>query len=142
MPDRSAWRADYVFVPTEKMRDFIASSQRAVEKMYPTLLDNPDYTSVVNERHYERINGYLDEARERGAEVVEMNPADEDFRQQPHHKIPPTLVIDPAEDLAVMQEEIFGPVMPVKAHYDQLDDTIGYINDHPQPLGLYFWQRR
>lgn len=129
---------DYVFVPTEKMRDFIASSQRAVEKMYPTLLDNPDYTSVVNERHYERINGYLDEARERGAEVVEMNPADEDFRQQPHHKIPPTLVIDPAEDLAVMQEEIFGPVMPVKP-YDQLDDTIGYINDHPRPLGLYYF---
>lgn len=129
---------DYVFVPTEKMRDFIASSQRAVEKMYPTLLDNADYTSVVNERHYERINGYLDEARERGAEVVEMNPGGEDFRQQPHHKIPPTLVIDPAEDLAVMQEEIFGPVMPLKP-YDQVDDTIGYINDHPRPLGLYYF---
>lgn len=129
---------DYVFVPTEKMRDFIASSQRAVEKMYPTLLDNADYTSVVNERHYERINGYLDEARERGAEVVEMNPGGEDFRQQPHHKIPPTLVIDPAEDLAVMQEEIFGPLMPLKP-YDQVDDTIGYINDHPRPLGLYYF---
>ena len=129
---------DYVFVPTDKMRDFIAPSQRAVAKMYPTLLDNPDYTSVVNERHYERLNDYLDEARERGAEVVEMNPGGEDFRQQPHHKIPPTLVIDPAEDLAVMQEEIFGPVMPLKP-YDQVDDTIGYINDHPRPLGLYYF---
>ena len=56
--------------------------------MFPTLLDNPDYTSVINERHYERLNGYIEEAREKGAKVVEVNPAGEDFRQQPHHKIP------------------------------------------------------
>lgn len=129
---------DYVFVPTERMKEFVESSQRAVAKMFPTLLDNPDYTSVVNERHYERINEYVEEARNGGAEVVEINPANEDFRQQPHHKIPPTLVIDPEDDLAVMQEEIFGPVMPVKP-YDQIDDTIGYINDKPRPLGLYYF---
>ncbi|MEM9623389.1 MAG: coniferyl aldehyde dehydrogenase [Pseudomonadota bacterium] len=129
---------DYVFVPTERVREFVESSQKAVAKMFPTLLDNADYTSVVNERHYERINGYVQEARERGAEVVEINPADEDFRQQPHHKIPPTLVIDPDDDLAVMQDEIFGPVMPVKS-YDQVNDSIAYINDHARPLGLYYF---
>ena len=129
---------DYVFVPTERMRDFVESSQRAVAKMFPTLLDNPDYTSVVNERHYERINEYVEQAREQGAEVVEINPAGEDFRQQPHHKIPPTLVLDPADDLDVMREEIFGPVMPVKP-YDTVDDTINYINDKPRPLGLYYF---
>ncbi len=129
---------DYVFVPTERMRDFVESSKRAVAKMFPTLLDNPDYTSVVNERHFERINNYLAEAREKGAEVVEINPANEDFRQQPNHKIPPTLVIDPGEDTAIMQEEIFGPVMPVKP-YDQVDDSISYINDHDRPLGLYYF---
>jgi coniferyl-aldehyde dehydrogenase len=129
---------DYVFVPTERMREFVEASQRSVAKMFPTLLDNPDYTSVVNERHFERINEYVEEARNAGVEVVEINPANEDFRQQPHHKIPPTLVIDPPDDLAIMQDEIFGPVMPVKS-YDQIDDTIGYINENPRPLGLYYF---
>jgi len=129
---------DYVFVPTERMREFVASSERAVAKMFPTLLDNPDYTSVVNERHFERINGYLDEARAKGAEVVEINPANEDFRQQPHHKIPPTLVLNPADDLAVMQEEIFGPVMPVKT-YDRVEETVDFINGRDRPLGLYYF---
>ncbi len=129
---------DYVFVPTERMREFVESSRKAVSKMFPTLLDNPDYTSVVNERHYERITGYVREARDSGAEIVEINPAEEDFRQQPHHKIPPTLIIDPPEDLAVMQDEIFGPVMPVKS-YDQVNDGIDYINAHARPLGLYYF---
>lgn len=129
---------DYVFVPSEKMSDFVAASERAVSKMYPTLLDNPDYTSIVNERHYERINGYVEEARAKGAQVVEINPADEDFRQQPTHKIPPTLIIDPADDLAVMQDEIFGPVMPLKS-YDKVDDTVDYINHKERPLGLYYF---
>ena len=129
---------DYVFVPTERMRDFVAASEKAVAKMFPTLLDNPDYTSVVNERHFDRLNGYVEQAREQGAEVIEINPAGEDFRQQPHHKIPPTLIIDPDESLDVMKEEIFGPLMPVKS-YDSVDSTISYINDHPRPLGLYYF---
>ncbi len=107
-------------------------------KMFPTLLDNPDYTSVINQRHFDRINGYVEDAREKGAEVVEINPANEDFRQQPHHKIPPTLVLNPTDDMAVMQEEIFGPVMPVKT-YEQVDETLDYINDHARPLGLYYF---
>jgi len=92
----------------------------------------------VNERHYDRINEYVNEARDKGAEVVEINPAKEDFRQQPNHKIPPTLVLDPSDDLKVMQDEIFGPVMPVKP-YDQVEDTIDYVNDKARPLGLYYF---
>ena len=129
---------DYVFVPRDRMGEFVESSKRSVAKMYPTLLDNPDYTSVVNARHFERINGYVDEARERGVEVVEINPADEDFRQQSANKIAPTLLIDPPEDSAVMQEEIFGPVMPIKS-YDSLDETLDYVNSHDRPLGLYYF---
>ncbi len=129
---------DYVFVPRDRMGEFVESSKRSVAKMYPTLLDNPDYTSVVNARHFERINGYVDEARERGVEVVEINPADEDFRQQSALKIAPTLLIDPPEDSAVMREEIFGPVMPIKS-YDSLDETLDYVNSHDRPLGLYYF---
>ena len=129
---------DYVFVPRNRMSEFVESSKRSVAKMYPTLLDNPDYTSVVNERHFQRINGYVDEARERGVEVVEINPANENFGQQSAHKIAPTFLIDPPEDSAVMQEEIFGPVMPIKS-YDSLDETMDYVNSHERPLGLYYF---
>ena len=129
---------DYVFVPRDRMSEFVESSKRSVAKMYPTLLDNPDYTSVVNERHFQRINGYVDEARERGVEVVEINPANENFGQQSAYKIAPTFLIDPPEDSAVMQEEIFGPVMPIKS-YDSLDETMDYVNSHARPLGLYYF---
>ena len=129
---------DYVFVPREKVDEFVESSHKAVAKMYPSLLDNDDYTSIVNERHFDRINGYLDEAKAMGATVVEINPAEEDFRQQPAHKIPPTLVIDPTDDMSVMQDEIFGPVMPVKS-YDEVNEAVDYINDKARPLGLYYF---
>jgi coniferyl-aldehyde dehydrogenase len=129
---------DYVFVPQEKMDEFVESAERSVKRMYPTLLENDDYTSVVNQRHYDRLNSYIEEAKAKGAKVVEINPADEDFRQQPNYKIPPTLVINPDDDLQVMQDEIFGPVLPVKG-YSELTETLDYVNHKPRPLGLYYF---
>ena len=129
---------DYVFVPRERMEEFVSSTERSVKRMYPTLLDNPDYTSVINQRHFDRLNGYLEEARQAGAQVVEINPAGEDFRQQPHHKMPPSLIVDPDDSLQVMQDEIFGPLLPVKGYAD-VDETIDYVNGKPRPLGLYYF---
>ena len=129
---------DYVFVPDSKLDQFVGSTQSAVRKLYPTLKDNPDYTSVVNQRHYDRLQGYLEDAKSKGAKIVEINPANEDFSQQEHHKIPPTLVLDATEDMQIMQDEIFGPLMPVKT-YKSMDDAIDYVNDHPRPLGLYYF---
>ena len=106
--------------------------------MFPTLKDNPDYTSVINQRHYDRLIGYLDDAKAKGAEIVEINPAKEDFRQQPFHKIPPTLVLNPTDDMKIMKDEIFGPLLPVKT-YSEVDEAIAYVNDHPRPLGLYYF---
>ncbi|MEM1436445.1 MAG: coniferyl aldehyde dehydrogenase [Pseudomonadota bacterium] len=129
---------DYVMVPEERVDEFVESSRRSVERMFPTLLDNPDYTSIINQRHYDRLNGYVEDAKEHGAGVVEINPANEDFRQQPHHKIPPTLILDPTEKMKVMQEEIFGPLLPVK-RYSAVEETIDYVNEHDRPLGLYYF---
>lgn len=129
---------DYVFVPEDRVEDFVTATRKSVGRMFPTLLDNDDYTSVINERHYNRLRGYIDEAKAKGARVEEINPAGEDFRQQPYHKIPPTLIVDPADDLAVMQDEIFGPVMPVK-RYRRVEETIDFINQRPRPLGLYYF---
>jgi coniferyl-aldehyde dehydrogenase len=129
---------DYVFVAEEQADAFVAAARASVERMYKDLKDNPDYTSIINERHFNRINNYLDDARSKGAEVIEINPANEDFGQQQHHKIPPTLVMDPKDDMLVMQEEIFGPVLPIK-RYKNINETVEYINAHDRPLGLYYF---
>jgi coniferyl-aldehyde dehydrogenase len=129
---------DYVLVAKDKTRDFVAEARAAVCEMYPTLKDNPDYTSVINRRHYERLTGYLADARAKGAEIVEINPAREDFSQQPFHKIPPTLILDPTDDMAVMKDEIFGPILPVVG-YDDVGTAIEAINARPRPLGLYYF---
>ena len=129
---------DYVFLPEESQDEFVEHARASVEKMFPDIKDNDDYTSIVNERHYERLNGYIEEARDKGARVVEINPANEDFSQQQHHKIPPTIILDPSDDMQVMQDEIFGPVLPVKKYKD-IKESVDYINEHDRPLGLYYF---
>jgi len=129
---------DYVMVPENKAQDFVAAATSAVTKMFPTLKDNPDYTSVINQRHYDRLQGYLADAKAKGAELIEINPAKENFTQQPHYKIPPTLVLNATEDMKIMKEEIFGPLLPVKT-YKQVNEAIDYVNDHDRPLGLYYF---
>jgi coniferyl-aldehyde dehydrogenase len=130
---------DYLLVPEEKLDEVIAAAKNAVAGMYPKLLDNEQYTSVVNERHYQRLNGYIAEAEQRGQTVIPINPGNEDFsQQQGTFKIPPTLVPQPADDLAMMEEEMFGPVLPIRT-YKQFDETIDYINSKPRPLAAYYF---
>ncbi len=129
---------DYALVPKEKVSEFVEKSVNAVSTMYPSLKDNDDYTSIINEKHFNRIQDYLKDAKDKGAEIVEINPSEEDFSQQPHYKIPPTLVLNPTEDMKLMQEEIFGPVLPIKS-YEKIEDTVDYINTKNRPLGLYYF---
>ena len=130
---------DYLLVPEEKLHEVIAIAQKAVAAMYPSLLDNEQYTSVVNERHYQRLTGYLAEAEERGVKTIAINPAGEDFsKQQGTYKIPPTLIPEPPADLKVLQEEIFGPLLPIRT-YNEFSETIDYINSMPRPLAAYYF---
>jgi len=129
---------DYAFVPKDKTAEFVGHAQSAVANMFPTLKDNDDYTSVVNQRHYDRLQSYITDAREKGAEIIEINPADENFSQQPYHKIPPTLVLNPTDDMTVMQDEIFGPILPIK-EYTETSEAISYVNANDRPLGLYYF---
>lgn len=129
---------DYALVPKDKVEEFVKESIKAVSSMYPSLKDNDDYTSIINERHFERIKSYLDDAKDKGAELIEINPSDEDFSQQPHYKIPPTLVLNPSDDMKLMQEEIFGPVLPIKS-YEKVEESVAYINTKDRPLGLYYF---
>jgi coniferyl-aldehyde dehydrogenase len=130
---------DYAFVPKNKTQDFIKAASASVESMFPSgIKDNDDYTSVVNQRHFERLNGYIEDARSKGAEVVNLNPKQEDLTQQPYHKIAPTIIVDPTDDMKVMQDEIFGPILPIKT-YGSTQEAVDYINAHPRPLGLYYF---
>ena len=129
---------DYALVPEEKVEEFVKASVEVTSEMYPEMKDNDDFTSIINQRHFDRIQGYIEDAKEKGAEVVEINPSNEDFNQQPHHKIPPTIVLNPSDDMKIMQEEIFGPVLPVKT-YKEVNEPVNYINSKDRPLGLYYF---
>lgn len=129
---------DYVMVPAERQGELVDALRSALATMYDGLVDNPDYTSVVNERHRKRIQAYLDDARQNGAEVVELNPRGESFEGQKANKMPPSVVLNPTEDMAIMKEEVFGPAMPIKA-YRNIDEAIHYVNAHDRPLALYYF---
>lgn len=129
---------DYLLVAREQEDAVIEGVKAGVAAMYPTLLANDDYTSVVNSRNYERLQGYLADARAKGAELIEVNPAGEDFAASNGNKLPLTIVRGVTDEMKVMQEEIFGPILPVMT-YDTIDQAIGYVNAHDRPLGLYYF---
>lgn len=129
---------DYVLVPDARVDEFVQAADQSMRSMYPTLKDNPDYTSVINQRHFDRLKAALADAEAKGARLVELNPAREDFSQQPYHKLPPTLVVNPRDDMVVMQDEIFGPILPVKG-YRAIEEAIDEVVKRPKPLGLYYF---
>jgi len=129
---------DYVLAPSASVPDFVSEAKAAVAEMYPAIKDNGDYTAMINQRHYDRVRGLIADARSKGAEIVEINPANEDFSQQEHRKIPPTLIVGATDEMSVMQEEIFGPVLPIRT-YATLDGAIAEINARPRPLALYYF---
>lgn len=127
---------DYLMLPKGKTQEFVAAFTAQVSKMYPTMLNNPDFTSVINDKQYKRVQSYLDDARAQGAKIIEINPANESFVNT--RKIPVTLVTGVTPDMQIMQNEIFGPVLAI-TEYSTLDDALGYINSRPRPLALYYF---
>jgi coniferyl-aldehyde dehydrogenase len=126
---------DYVFVPESGLEAFIGSAREAFQRMFPSVSGNSDYVALINSRHYARITGYIDEAKQAGARV---EPLANDVYNAEEQRIPVHLIINPGEDLKVTQDEIFGPLMIVKA-YQKLSECIDYIAERPHPLGLYYF---
>ncbi|WP_374405496.1 coniferyl aldehyde dehydrogenase [Pelagerythrobacter sp.] len=129
---------DYLMVPEDQEDAAIAAVELGVHRMYPTLLDNDDYASVVTDRHFDRLQGLVEDARGKGAEVIEVNPGKEDFANTNARKMPLTILRNVTEDMQAMQEEIFGPVLPVKTYKD-VGEAIDYVNQRDRPLGLYYF---
>jgi acyl-CoA reductase-like NAD-dependent aldehyde dehydrogenase len=128
---------DYVLVPQGREMAFVDAFRAAASRLYPTLAKNHDYSAIINDRHYERIGQLVADARERGAVVHEINPAQEHF-EPTTRKMAPVMISGAPDDALVAQEEIFGPVLPVMA-YDDLDGAYRHVNARPRPLAFYLF---
>jgi coniferyl-aldehyde dehydrogenase len=128
---------DYLLLPQTRREAFLDLFGEMVRKLYPKLVTNPDYTRIINWNHYERLAGYVSDARQWGATIYQINPANE-VCDGDSRVFPPTILFDVNENMAVMREEIFGPILPVIT-YRTLDDAIAYVNGHPRPLALYYF---
>ena len=127
---------DYLLLPKGRMDDFIAAYLQEVDTLYPNIGDNPDFTSILNDRHFARLSGLVEDAKAKGARVIEIGTRHQGVSHS--RMFPPVLLIGVTDEMAVMQEEIFGPILPVVT-YDSLDEAIAYVNARPRPLALYFF---
>ena len=128
---------DYLMVPQGQAAVIAAKFAAAMAKLYPRLGDNPDYTAIVSERHHRRLSDMVAEARDSGAEITEVNPANEKLGVT-NRKMAPVLVRNPGDTLRLMREEIFGPVLPI-LEYGSVDDAIAHVNRGERPLALYWF---
>ncbi|WP_416770870.1 coniferyl aldehyde dehydrogenase [Pseudomonas sp. RHF3.3-3] len=123
---------DYVLVPEERVGAFVEAYRQAVRGFYPTLADNPDYTSIINERQLARLNGYISDATSKGALLIPL------FDQGQQRRMGHSLLLNVSDEMTVMQDEIFGPLLPI-VPYKGLDEAFAYINQRPRPLALYYF---
>ncbi|MCB1522611.1 MAG: aldehyde dehydrogenase family protein, partial [Rhodoblastus sp.] len=121
------------FVPEGKADEFVAHCRRLVAQRYPDL-NTADFTSIIDQRSYDRLTATLDDARAKGAKVV--NLAEGQTPDASKRKVAPHAVLDATEDMIVMQREIFGPILPIKTYRDR-SEVAAYINAHDRPLAIY-----
>ena len=129
---------DYVLLPPNHLETFIQCVLDSAAEAYPTIINNENFTSVIDERSYNRIIGYIDEAESEGCRVIHSNPMNEDVPDKKSRKIPLTLIVNPAEHLQVSKNEVFGPILSIYT-YEKLESAIEYINRKSKPLALYIF---
>jgi coniferyl-aldehyde dehydrogenase len=123
---------DYVLVPEDRVGGFVEAYRQAVQSFYPTLADNPDYTAIINERQLARLNGYVSDATSKGALLIPL------FEQGQGRRMPHSVLLNVSDEMTVMQDEIFGPLLPIVPYRD-LEQAFAYINQRPRPLALYYF---
>ena len=125
---------DYVLVHEDDRDGFATAYQEAVKKLHPgSYAGSPDYTAILNQHHYERLKGLIGNAEAQGALVIRLGSNSDES-----HVLAPVLLLDVTPQMAVMQEEIFGPILPVLT-YRTLDEAIAFIKARPHPLALYYF---
>jgi coniferyl-aldehyde dehydrogenase len=128
---------DYVLLRTDRLEKFVVTAGESVIRMYPKLVANPDYTRIIDAAHYRTLAALVADAVQKGAQAIPINTANEACNEE-NRVFPPTLLLGVTDQMTVMQQEIFGPILPV-VPYDTLDSAIDYINARPHPLALYYF---
>ena len=126
---------DYLFLPEGQEQSFIAHAQRIVAQRYPDLL-NGEYTAIIDQRQYERLQAMLQDAIAGGAQAIPLCPGQ--AGDAARRIMPPVALLNVHEGMQVMQREIFGPLLPIRS-YRSTDEVVRYINDRPSPLALYLF---
>jgi len=129
---------DYVLVDEAREGPLVEQLVASASAMYPTILANDDYTSVVNDRHHARLTAHVEDARAKGADITVVNPAGEDIAAANGRKMPLHIIRGATDEMTVMQEEIFGPLLPIRRVPDT-EAAIAYVNGRDRPLGLYYF---
>lgn len=131
---------DWVFVPRTKIDDFVEHYQASIRRYFPTILENPDLVTIVNDANFARVAGLISDAREKGATVISIAPDDESasLPDAATRRIAPTVVLGVTEDMRIANEEVFGPVISIHP-YDSLEQPIEAINAKPAPLAAYWY---
>jgi coniferyl-aldehyde dehydrogenase len=128
---------DYVLVPRERMNEFVAAARTVAARLYPNIGTQGQYASIVSDRQYERLAKLRDDAVSAGARTEPLS----DAQDAPSRRLlPPVILTGVNDSMQVMQDEIFGPLLPVLP-YDSLDEAIGYVASRPQPLALYVFEQ-
>ncbi|WP_193163732.1 coniferyl aldehyde dehydrogenase [Microbulbifer hainanensis] len=125
---------DYLFLPEGSTDEFVEKAKQLVQKRYPDL-QSEDYTSVIDEASYRRLWATLDDAREKGATVIDLSGG-QGLRDDRLRKFPPHLLLNVTDEMEVMQREIFGPLLPIKT-YRNREEVVNYVNAHARPLAIY-----
>jgi coniferyl-aldehyde dehydrogenase len=127
---------DYVLVPEDEVEAFTAVFEQAVDRLYPSIATNPDYTWIINDHHFARLTGLVTDAVAKGARMIEIGGKRASTSGSQSRLFLPKLLLGVTDRMNAMHEEIFGPILPIVT-YRELDDAIAYVNARPRPLALY-----
>jgi acyl-CoA reductase-like NAD-dependent aldehyde dehydrogenase len=125
---------DYVLIPEAQLQPFVEAAGNEVRRLSPDGVESDDYSAVINARHYRRLTDYAADASAKGARIVALT----DGASEAARKMPPTIVTGVDDRMRIMQEEIFGPLLPIKT-YGHLDEALAYVADRPRPLAMYYF---
>jgi coniferyl-aldehyde dehydrogenase len=129
---------DYMLAPESMHSEMVSAAKIFMRDAFPQIQNNPDYTAIISTRHYDRLLGLLEDARQKGARIISLAPDGEADFDEISRKIAPHLVFDVTDEMLIMQEEIFGPLLPVKSCSSD-EAAFTYINAHPRPLAVYYF---
>jgi len=129
---------DYVLVPRARLPELLERLAAHAAKLYPHLLDNDDATAIASDVHFARLRALLEDARAQGANVIEVNPAQEPLWDSPQRKFPLCLLTEVTAQMRIAQEESFGPLLSL-IPYDSLAEALDGIAAEPQPLSAYYF---